>query len=879
MAASRDYYADLELPRDADVNDIKKQFRKLALKYHPDRNPGREQEVNAKFQIIQAAHEILSDPAEKAKYDASLGRGRYPGASGVRGNPWANAGAQFPTPPRRSNAATGAAPRNTQSNFKNAQSGAERWQSRFSSGVPPTAKQRFGADPEAKKNAAKAFENMRKNAQQNKPQSTEPPPPPPRQPPGTEYARQRAEASFGSRKSGYYPRSTMPGDEPPVASHNYSKFDRRDVPPPPPERPGPNPMPDPLSQFRERNDTSASTKSGRSDSAGGQQQRHNANGDTGFHGTGSAKSHPNARSNPDYVNVGASQTTTPTPTIPTADFAAKNKSSNTEEGPSMYANLYSQPFLTSQHLDKIYKHRLEPSPSQFGIKHRVVAIGLESSRSIGQDQSPSGTSCDSVASITFERKQTRILNELIDGKDQHLRLPQKIGLGSSMSTDKNARSQHEPLTNQGQNHSFSFPLDDDTFRQSGTRSGGHGFAKGRVDDIHTSFADDGGSRTWQFKAGTADAEANVGHDWSSPCARRNRQSRLKRPTVRCGDDSTNDNTASNASQVESGFNAEGWSDKFGPQTFVPQPVPGPCVSPSRTSRTNSRRSKAKSTAETAASHSTSASAEESSSDEESYEWRGRSAQAQARPVTTATDSPQAMDIDTPPMEGRRAQAARNIHVEPSRPEWRAGNVNGPTSPDGIPQRPAKLPLYVNAVGSEDTEEFRATLADLKNVAPFSHEKVGLDSLHGLKEHLPFESKASDVPPVKPPNPAKPLEFPHPPTAPRFVQPTGVTDEMTKPTTMPWNKYLAEFEGYLRQWDRFNDQVVDHFATRRALVSETRTAKGYGFLGARGDTEMQEYYNWVQQDNDVRGRWMDACTEHQNRLREFMTVREEMKRRG
>ncbi|KAG6008361.1 hypothetical protein E4U21_004565 [Claviceps maximensis] len=873
MAASRDYYADLELPRDADINDIKKQFRKLALKYHPDRNPGREQEVNAKFQIIQAAHEILSDPTEKAKHDSSFGRGRYSGASGVRGNPWANAGAQFPTPPRRTNAAAGAA-RNTQNNFKNAQSGAQRWQSRFSSGVPPTAKQRFGSDdPEGKKNAAKAFENMRKNAQQKKPQATEPPPPPPRQPPGTgtESARQRAEASFGSRKSGYYPRSTMTGDEPSVASHNYSKFERREVPPPPPERPGPNPMPDPLSQFRERNDTSSSTKPTQTDVAGDQQRR-SANGDTGPYTTGSVHSHSKARSDSDHVKMGTTQTTKTTTTTTTTP-TAKTKSSNSEDGPSMYANLYTQTFSMSQYLFEIYKLELNPSKSSF--KHRLAATELESSRNIGQDQSPSGTSCDSVASITFERKQTTILNKLIDSKDQLLQPPHKSALGLSMSTNKKNMSQHEALTNQGQNYSFSFPIDDETFRQSGrTRSGGYGFAKSSVDDITTSFANDEGSKTWQFNAGTADAEANVGHDWSSPCAGRNRQSHMTRPTMSRGDDSTN--TASNGSQVESGFNAEGWSDKFGPQIFVPHPVPGPSVSPSRSGRTNSKRSKVKTASETAAAPS--ASVAESSSDDESYDWRGR--QAQTRSVATATDSPQAMDIDTPPAEARRGQAARNIHVEPSRAEWRAGNVDGATSSDEMPQRPAKIPLYVNAVGSEDTEEFRATLADLKNVAPFLHDKLGLDSLSGLKEHLPFESKASDVPPVELPRHATPLAFPQPPTAPRFLHPpVAAVDGISKPTTLSWNKYLADFEEYLRQWDTFNGQVVDHFSTRKALVSNTRAVKGYSFLGARGDADMDEYYNWVQQDNDVRGRWMDACTEHQNRLRELMALRKQMKKRG
>ncbi|KAG6040988.1 hypothetical protein E4U41_006378, partial [Claviceps citrina] len=715
MAAQRDYYADLELSRDADINEIKKQFRKLALKYHPDRNPGREQEVNAKFQIIQAAHEILSDSTGKAKYDASLGRGRYSGASGVRGNPWANAGAQFPTPPRRTNAAAGAA-RSTP-NAKNAQSGAQRWQSRFASGIPPTAKQKFGADAEAKKNAAKAFENMRKSAQKE-PQPSEPPPtpppPPPRQPPRTESARQRAEASFGShRKSGYYPRSTMPGDEPPVASHNYSKFERRDVPPPPPQRPGPDPMPmpDPLSQFREGKSSSASTRPS-PDSTGGQPHQ-STSGRTGLQAESPSRSRPDATSSSDDVHAKPGRTTS-------ASFATKNKAPNSEDGPSMYGHPYSQSFFSSPNLDTP-----QSTPSRTGIQHMRPAAQLESSRSLDQAQSQSGTSCDSVASLNFERKQTSMLNELIESKDQH-----------------------EILTDQCRNCSFSFPLDEDSFKASasasGTRSGGHGFAKSSVDDFDTSFVnDDEDSNTWQFNAGAGEAEANVGNGCSSPCARRNRHARLRRPTMGRDYGANTASSNSNASQAEGGFHAEGWSDKFGPQTFVPQAVPGPCVSPTRTSRANSKRSKAKPTAADAAA----APVEVDSSDEETYDWRGRSAQAQGQARPAATDSPQAMDIDTPSSEGPRAQAARNIHVEPSRPEWRAGNVDGTSPDEEIPRRPAKLPLDPNTIGSEDSDEFRASFADLKNVAPLSQPKDGLGSLHGLRDSLPFESRASDVPPV------------------------------------------------------------------------------------------------------------------------------------
>ncbi|KAK6512661.1 hypothetical protein TWF506_008837 [Arthrobotrys conoides] len=66
-----DHYAALEVSTTATSDEIKKQFRKLALKYHPDRNPGRETEFNAKFQQIQAAHELLTDPGRRKLYDRS----------------------------------------------------------------------------------------------------------------------------------------------------------------------------------------------------------------------------------------------------------------------------------------------------------------------------------------------------------------------------------------------------------------------------------------------------------------------------------------------------------------------------------------------------------------------------------------------------------------------------------------------------------------------------------------------------------------------------------------------------------------------------------------------------------------------------------------
>ena len=63
-----DYYKILGVDKNASDNDIKKAYRKLARKYHPDLNPN-DKEANKKFQQINEANEVLSDPEKRKKYD------------------------------------------------------------------------------------------------------------------------------------------------------------------------------------------------------------------------------------------------------------------------------------------------------------------------------------------------------------------------------------------------------------------------------------------------------------------------------------------------------------------------------------------------------------------------------------------------------------------------------------------------------------------------------------------------------------------------------------------------------------------------------------------------------------------------------------------
>jgi molecular chaperone DnaJ len=65
----KDYYELLGVDRNASTEDIKKAFRQMALKHHPDRNPENKVESEKQFKEIAGAYEVLSDPEKRAKYD------------------------------------------------------------------------------------------------------------------------------------------------------------------------------------------------------------------------------------------------------------------------------------------------------------------------------------------------------------------------------------------------------------------------------------------------------------------------------------------------------------------------------------------------------------------------------------------------------------------------------------------------------------------------------------------------------------------------------------------------------------------------------------------------------------------------------------------
>jgi len=66
--AKQDYYESLGVSKDADAAELKKSYRKLAMEFHPDRNPD-DEAAEQRFKELSEAYEVLKDPEKRAAYD------------------------------------------------------------------------------------------------------------------------------------------------------------------------------------------------------------------------------------------------------------------------------------------------------------------------------------------------------------------------------------------------------------------------------------------------------------------------------------------------------------------------------------------------------------------------------------------------------------------------------------------------------------------------------------------------------------------------------------------------------------------------------------------------------------------------------------------
>ncbi|KAI1421652.1 hypothetical protein F5Y12DRAFT_787342 [Xylaria sp. FL1777] len=730
---TRNYYADLELQPSASPDEIKRQFKKLALKYHPDRNPGREAEVNPKFQVIQSAHEILTDETLKRQYDEARRAytARYPGASGVKGNPWQDAGKAYPPPPRRQP--------NSQTRPT---SGAQRYES-FASGVPRDSRPHTPKDdPQFRRWNAEAWDHIRTNPARRNAQAR--PATPGRAPPGraptsatrdsrpgpapvpprTAYQKQKQEAAFGtSKKAGFTPRSSHVADEPPVTNKNY--FTNRThsslftEPEATSETSSPNGSTsaaadsfphfrDPFTDNRQRTpyhtpggertslfdsnpglarSTSTRTPPRPFEMPGSFPRTRPRSSSPARSSSNDGGSEDSVKVNPNTNGATARSTTTAQsranerykPKIPPTAGAMPPQQATPSNEPSSNSttaqpngsdpSVYaSQTFLS--HLQSQPTTTI-PRPSR---SREHVGREKDWSSHVANYRLPNPSSEDSLlhnfnALLPMERAQRKTLDRLV----KKYSMTDDSGGGNGNFEDGKRQCPSSIFTTNcgkvdaNSNGASSFGFPDG-FNPASTGTGYNTFTRNSTENINTRFVDDEMIDDWQFKAGSASANEATTPSRPRPQSR-NRPNRRQTPLSKPPLPTRMPQAQQAPDDIKAG--KQGFSAGVWNEQIGSQhfePQPTNSTSTSPTRRTSRKSKSFKMTAGTAA-------VVDEDESESPQDDTGHSFTA-----------PDAMDIDTPPAEKPKAvpkpaqaNSARTYFTEPHRPDWRAGDINGVAS--------------------------------------------------------------------------------------------------------------------------------------------------------------------------------------------------------
>lgn len=531
---------------------------------------------------------------------------------------------------------------------------------------------------------------------------------------------------------------------------------------------------------------------------------------------------------------------------------------NGKDTPKLYANQFHSNSSTPNYEAP---HQAQQAPGRAGdenfYKQKAMNLAPELQELHAEQYSERKSSSEDRPSPqpglnAFERKLHQVISELSAAKYgttlQSGAVQPKIGSGQ-MYTANNANA-----------NSFGTQFADDTFANDS-----HRFTRNSTDNINTRFVAEEDETSWQFNAGSpVDESGRPAMPRSKSGSRLGRRS----PFNSQASQTPFVGPASGAASAQnSSFNPEEWSEKIGPQIFEAPTAQKTPVPTSRSIRNPGKKTKpVRMTAGTAGM----VESDESSSGQEDVP-RGQPAPGQGHGIDGAA-SPNAMDVD-PPSATQAENTVRNIPVTPSRPEWRAGNVGLGIKADSRHVAGQETGFNPPAGGSEDSEEFRASFADLRNVEPFAERATGLESFGDLKANLPFPSVASGhVPTQKPVPKTHNIALPEPPRPPPIPPALGVPI-LKASAVLYWKKYVEDYARYMGDWHVYNTRFIDHFAARKVQLHEKMG--NVAWLDSRDGAGIQEYMTWAEEDREVRAKWTDACNEHEKSVQMFGVCREKM----
>lgn len=708
-----------------------------------------------------------------------------------------------------------------------------------------------------------------------------PPPPPPPVPPRASPQKQ-PKGSFGARvqRGGYIPES--PGDEPSVTKDNYfttrthsTLFNetstaaraRRRAPPSPPTNVEDDSAFTDIRQSTpyqtqggERFDPwNGASNIGRSKSTRERNRKSYNSEDESTTPTSARQrsaSIPNVADNSPQGTQNGNGQRAASATSASREYENDSKKEGTshgEKGPQLYA----KQSLFSSTSPKFTKDVSSPQRAQASSRigdegshiKKTSNLPPEIEEMVSQFPSSSEDRSSTQGGLnSFEQSLKKVIQQLSANKYS----PQTVAFQNAINAPTPTQ-QSKNGANSTNNHSFG----------SQQASQPHEFTRNSIDNINTRFVADEDAN-YQFSAGSPVAE-----DGRPAMPRSKSSSRVGRPPFNAQTPQNPFAQPANGSTAQhSSFDPAEWSEKIGPQIFE---APATSKTPAQSSRPMRKSSKkpVRMTAGTAGM----VESDESSSGQEDI---SKSATASGRTSGGGVDgmaSPMPMDVD-PPLNESINSGVRNIPVTPSRPEWRAGDVGLGIKVDGKTAGGHQAGVSPPVGGSEDTEEFRASFADLRNVEPFAERPTGLNSFGDLKSNLPFQSAAAGQAPVRKPvaTRSQNLSLPNPPIPPASPAALGPNLGL-KPSASTWKKYLEDFAQYMVEWHLYNTLFIDHFAARRVQM-QTKLSN-LDWVAARDGSGLEEYNSWADQDRTVRDKWAVACNNHDIHMRGFMINRQKM----
>ncbi|KAF7593813.1 hypothetical protein BBP40_010747 [Aspergillus hancockii] len=795
----RDYYADLGLTPSADAEDVKKQFRKLALKYHPDRNPGKEVDFISKFQAIQAANEILSDPQQRLRYDTDRLRAGY---GKLYGPPKTNSPRKAPT--NSYTASSSAKPYSTkppfssrpQSYHSGPSSGAQRYAS-YARAAPKQPWEKMHDEGQTRADAYRGFQDMKGNnthgwsqfdprtgrsgysngtqrpnassaGQSTRPKSayeyfkSSP------KPTASESTR-----THSTKKQGFAPRAAAGGDEP-MASNtsSYSNVPRSD-------------------RAETRDYFGAAPSPTARKAASGFQNREE-----------DSRTPEVERMGSKYAGTGGERTF-----FSSAGFGRSASMRKSPSSPKPHART----------------NPPSPTPAEPG-RHRSASPKLKTDRNRNYS---STSSSDTDEDVDQGHKPKAVPKSRLrpHQKFANFHTNHKQGSGIGLDSD-NTFSAQEPLG------AFKTENPFEQFKSQESTSNG-AYKSSSHDDLQKPFSANSWNPSEFFTPSSSDKDQPQPKQGSHNRGRSTTKNNLGR-TSHSADTSQYDSSRfSSTSQqqpspfAKAKFSADDWSGKFSSDLRWAMPQDDGHQQTGNAQRPRSPRKPTRPTT------------------------KGRTAPQSARVATEAEEARSTVGGDDKPDSTRAGNDEEAMDLDDDAPVKDAPVDPANSSKDTGKEAPQPGPRPSSSSSGEKgaSTKLKSPPIDLKNLgktAPFTtFTNGGIEDLQDIHASLPFESRAKtnrtamrDIRPRE-------LLCPNPPKRPQPPQlvPISVGSQQTGLPRTAWNRYVAEMNTYMREWSVFNRCMLTHFNARQDAID---TGMAPNWIGAAGDSAR---LNINDQDDD------------------------------